>query len=562
MKNIILLLLSVVLFCNACYADKIVKNEEGRFIANLNTPVNNDSAGLMKSLELHLQWWTLLSEPVEYYKVKWQSSGQFKVDGITIKRSMLSKYPSLQKQFDKLTPHRIELEITGSALGHEKSARSMPPGPYTTWVGAKFKKDGKVFERYRLSSSIYYKIRDSDLVYSHSGAVGDGIVPGSPQTWNDYWLWGATARKIAMGDYGQNIHPKDFAKLSEVKQKAHIDKLKSFYKETKELDIHVGVSKVEWPLSELRQIASAYQKLEKEKSASDKTNANKKHGSDILSDASAWGVSQSNPQGLNKSSSSWGSDSNSSNQTNQSSSNNIKNSNKSRTTKISHLNVPYENTVTKAKGSLLMLIDTSGSMKGNRLSEAKKAANELVAKSLSNNTEVAVLSFSGDCGSPISLQHPFSLNAASLQSFINGLIAGGGTPMSAAVEYANVYMSNNQSKQSSNQMVLLLADGDDNCNIMSPVVEALKQDGILYTHQTVGLELDSKSKAVQDLKLVAQASGGEFMSADSAVQLSQTFENAAIAMGILDMIGKRHESKQPKPQAKNDKRQSIYDGFN
>jgi Mg-chelatase subunit ChlD len=169
------------------------------------------------------------------------------------------------------------------------------------------------------------------------------------------------------------------------------------------------------------------------------------------------------------------------------------------------------------------------------------------------------MAFSGECSNPITNRHDFSLDASSLKRFVNNLRAGGGTPMSAAVEYANVYLANNKSSTSASEMILLLADGDDNCDILSPVVRELKSKGILFRHQTIGLELDRSSNAARDLKQLAKSSGGDYATASNAKQLSQTFENAAIAMGILSLIGS-YDPKHGGGQS-DSSQQSIWDGF-
>ncbi len=52
-------------------------------------------------------------------------------------------------------------------------------------------------------------------------------------------------------------------------------------------------------------------------------------------------------------------------------------------------------------GSLLLLIDISGSMSGSKLSSAKRAAVDTIRKAIKSKTEIAVLAFEGDCTSPI-----------------------------------------------------------------------------------------------------------------------------------------------------------------
>lgn len=230
---------------------------------------------------------------------------------------------------------------------------------------------------------------------------------------------------------------------------------------------------------------------------------------------------------------------------------------------VSGVTVPHEPAANNADAALLLLVDTSGSMGGKKLRDAKKAAKDVIDNAVRQNTEVAVLSFSGDCSNPIPSRHPFSRDKNSLQRFVDGLSDGGGTPMSAAVEYANRYVAINRSPGTQSEMIILLADGDDGCNILSPVVRELKNDGVLFRHQTVGLEIDSDSSAARDLKRLARDSGGDYQYAADSSQLNETFRRAMLAMEMLDMLGRFGEEKQSAPPDKTnaDPTQSILDGF-
>lgn len=230
---------------------------------------------------------------------------------------------------------------------------------------------------------------------------------------------------------------------------------------------------------------------------------------------------------------------------------------------VSGVEVPHEPSTNNSDAALLLLVDTSGSMEGDRISDAKKAAGDVIADALRQNTEVAVLAFSGDCNDPVPMRHPFSDDAASLNRFVDSLSANGGTPMSAAVEYGNRYMAINRSATGKNEMIILLADGDDKCDILSPVVKALKKDGVLFRHQTVGLEIDSNSNASRDLKKLARDSDGDYQFAADSSQLNETFRRAMLAMEMLDMLGRFGEEKQlsPRDQKEADPTQSILDGF-
>ena len=184
-------------------------------------------------------------------------------------------------------------------------------------------------------------------------------------------------------------------------------------------------------------------------------------------------------------------------------------------------------------GSLLLLIDVSGSMQGAKLDSAKRAAVDTIRKALRNKSEVAILAFEGDCDDPIDRSIGFSRNEAALVAFVNGLSAEGGTPLATALEATNRFM-NQHAAASSTQMILLLADGDDDCGGLDDMLRKLKQQNLLYRHETVGLEVSGNAR--QQLQAIATQSGGNFHSATSR-NLSQVFGDAVDLMRMLDMLG-------------------------
>lgn len=186
-------------------------------------------------------------------------------------------------------------------------------------------------------------------------------------------------------------------------------------------------------------------------------------------------------------------------------------------------------------GSLLLLIDVSGSMSGSKLSSAKQAAVDTIRKAIRNRTEIAVLAFEGDCGNPIHDSVGFSRNERELVAFVNGLTADGGTPLATALEATSRFMRQYTSAGSKTQMILLLADGDDDCGGLNTVLSKLKKNNLLYRHETVGLEVDDAAR--RQLQNIATQSGGNYHSATSE-NLSQVFSDAVDLMRMLDMLGK------------------------
>ncbi len=84
-------------------------------------------------------------------------------------------------------------------------------------------------------------------------------------------------------------------------------------------------------------------------------------------------------------------------------------------------------------------------------------------------------------------------------------------------------------------MILLLADGNDDCGDLNTVLRTLKHNNLLYRHETVGLEVSGAAR--QQLRNIASQSGGNYHSATSQ-NLSQVFSNAVDLMRMLDMMGK------------------------
>ena len=186
-------------------------------------------------------------------------------------------------------------------------------------------------------------------------------------------------------------------------------------------------------------------------------------------------------------------------------------------------------------GSLLLLIDVSGSMSGSKLSSAKQAAVDTIRKAIRSRTEIAVLAFEGDCGDPIHGSLGFSRNEPELVAFVNGLTAKGGTPLATALEATSRFMQRQKSSGSQTQMILLLADGEDDCGDLDSVLDRLKRNNLLYRHETVGLEVDDVAR--RQLQNIASQSGGNYHGATSG-DLSQVFSDAVDLLNMLDMLGK------------------------
>jgi len=193
---------------------------------------------------------------------------------------------------------------------------------------------------------------------------------------------------------------------------------------------------------------------------------------------------------------------------------------------------------TDTEASILMLIDVSGSMSGEKLDNAKQAARASIDAAIKNHTEVAILTFSGSCDSPIAAKIGFTKNKKTLVDFVNSLSAGGSTPLGSALKKANYFMKKNKSAASKMELILLLADGEGSCGNVNNVLRDLKAQEIVFRHETIGLGVQSNSKAARELRHIADTTGGSYHHTNNPKQLKKIFLEALDTVEILDMIGK------------------------
>lgn len=180
----------------------------------------------------------------------------------------------------------------------------------------------------------------------------------------------------------------------------------------------------------------------------------------------------------------------------------------------------------KVETSVLFLLDVSGSMGGQKIEELKKASITAIEEVLFNGAEIAIAAFDGSCESPVTGWQPFTKDFVTAYQFIQGLSAGGSTPMYTAYEYASSTLMKT-SKSKTVKVMVLMTDGDANrCDDLTSILIGLKQKKTLYKTQTIAYAVDSNSYAYQDLQQIAQMSGGNFFYASGTNDLGAAFERA------------------------------------
>ena len=206
--------------------------------------------------------------------------------------------------------------------------------------------------------------------------------------------------------------------------------------------------------------------------------------------------------------------------------------------------------------SLLLLIDASGSMgdaigSGNpqvKIAAAKQAAITALGRAAqSGAVEVAVLAFSGDCQNPVPRYQDFTRDVNQLTRFIGSLQAGGGTPMADALRFANRYMATNGDAGASNRMIMLLADGQNDCGDVDQALASLQASGIIFRHETVGFGITPTSQTAQDLRNIATQTGGTYHHAADATQLADVFMEFVETLSVIDLLGRFGSNAQQAP---------------
>ena len=179
------------------------------------------------------------------------------------------------------------------------------------------------------------------------------------------------------------------------------------------------------------------------------------------------------------------------------------------------------------QSSVLLLLDVSGSMEGEKLEALQTAAIQTCQNAIINNSEVAILAFAGTILNPIASTLEFTKDINDVIYNIAFLYAGGGTPLYEAYTSACEYMWKNSSRSSTNKVIILMTDGEPtSLTTLDKTLNNLKYRGLLYRTQCVAFDVNKYSIAAQDLEKIANSSGGQFYYSESVSDLGMTFEKA------------------------------------
>jgi tight adherence protein B len=166
------------------------------------------------------------------------------------------------------------------------------------------------------------------------------------------------------------------------------------------------------------------------------------------------------------------------------------------------------------KRTTVLAIDTSNSMKGARITEAKAAALTYL-QTVPANVEVGIVTFDN----AVTVRQKPSLDRAASRAVINGLTLKQNTALYEGVKTAISTAAGEEGQR----QVLVLSDGKDNTSSpLKPVIDAITASKV----KVDVVSLEQGTAAPQPLADMASASGGTVIAADTDA-LTQAFSTEA-----------------------------------
>jgi len=184
---------------------------------------------------------------------------------------------------------------------------------------------------------------------------------------------------------------------------------------------------------------------------------------------------------------------------------------------------------TGAHKDAILVLDASGSMWGqiggiNKIVIAKDVVEGLV-RSLPEDQRLGMVAYGhrreGDCNDIETLAQVGAERSA-LIAKIRALSPNGKTPLSKSVEHA----ANELNYRKNAATVILVSDGLENCDVdPCALARTLEENGLDFTVHVVGFDVTEEER--NGLQCIATETGGEFLTADDADELTAALTQVA-----------------------------------
>lgn len=194
------------------------------------------------------------------------------------------------------------------------------------------------------------------------------------------------------------------------------------------------------------------------------------------------------------------------------------------------------NSLNSIERDIVVLFDASGSMddfvsgEGRKIDIAKDAVKDFLQK-LDPNDRVALIVFY-DCDD-IQVEAGLTYSHSSISNSVEGIEPDGGTPIGDALSFAWNYLRND-GDMNHDWYIVVFTDGGESCG-SDPCDIALRISSESLTYRktvvyTVGFLIGPDLDDEEELRCIAEATGGEYFPASSSEELGEAFEEIAEIM--------------------------------
>ncbi|MEF2143876.1 MAG: VWA domain-containing protein [Desulfovibrionaceae bacterium] len=171
---------------------------------------------------------------------------------------------------------------------------------------------------------------------------------------------------------------------------------------------------------------------------------------------------------------------------------------------------------------LVVVLDRSGSMAGEKIEDARRAVNELIS-GLGDTDRIALVSYSTDVTVHTPLTHAGPGNRALLESMVRGIVANGGTNLGGGLDMGMALMDQGGDSRRLGRVVLV-SDGHANHGVTSPAElgrMARRAHSRGYSVTTVGVGVDYNE---QLMATVADEGGGNYYFLENPAAFAEVFQ--------------------------------------